>query len=234
MAGFPVFTGNCPRNVSKDAKYGVGHDKRTRALGVGLTYSTSDDALWHMTTVEHPELMAMVNAVKVQHGDRPHGPFYINEFKQVIVPVGNPVQYYFAGKYEAPLRFRYNGRTISGEPIDQSGKPLQPGDRWTGPHAGIPYVLTATGADIYYKRWPQPEVEQRVKLSTKRGKSTAVQVARLLSLLKGSSGGRFYVNEFCCVFSPVSDGDVLEYLYFGQIDLNCWFPEETSTALVTV
>jgi len=236
MAGFPLFTGNCPRTVSKDAKYGIVHDKRTRALGVGLTYRTSDDddEQWHMTTVEHPDLVAMVNAVKVQHGDGPNGPFYINEFKQVIVPVGKPVQYYYAGKYEAPLRFHYNGRTISGEPIDQSGKPMQPGDLWTGPHAGIRYVLTTAGNDIYYKAWPQPEVSRKVKLSAKRGSSTAAQVARLLSLLKGPSGGRFYVNEFCCVFSPVSDDDGFEYLYFGQLDLKCWFPEETSTALVTI
>ena len=111
---------------------------------------------------------------------------------------------------------------------------MQPGGRWTGPHAGIPYVLAAAGNDIYYKTWPQPEVEKRVKLSGKRGSATAAQVARLLSMLKGPGGGRFYVNEFSCVFSPVSDGDVLEYIYFGQIDLKCWFPEETVTALVAV
>jgi hypothetical protein len=234
MSGFPLFTGNCPRNVNKDAKYGIGLDKKTRALGVGLTYRTRDDERWHMTTVEHPKLVEMVNAVKMTHGSGPNGPFYINEYKQVIVPVGDIAQYYLAGKYDAPLRFEFNGRTISGEPVDQHGKPMRPGDRWTGPHAGIPYVLAATGNDVYYKTWPQPELEKRVKLSVKRGSGTAAQMARLLSTLKGPGGGRIYVNEFTCVFSPVSDGDVLDYIYFGQVDLNSWFPEEIPSTPVAV
>lgn len=234
MANFPLFSGNCPRNVSKDAKYGIGFDKRTRALGVGLTYRTRDDERWHMTTVEHPKLVAIVNAVKMAHGSGPNGPFYINEYRQVIVPVGDSAQYYLAGKYNDALRFEFNGRTISGEPVDQHGKPMQPGDKWTGPHAGIPYVLAAGGNDIYYKIWPQPEVEKRVKLSAKRGATTAAQMARLLSTLKGPGGGRFYVNEFGCVFSPMNDGNGLDYIYFGKIDLKSWFPEETPSALAAV
>jgi hypothetical protein len=234
MVTFPLFTGNCPRNVNKDAKYGVGFDKKTRALGVGLTYRTRDDERWHMTNVEHPKLVAMVNAVKMAHGSGANGPFYVNEYKQVLVPVGDSAQYYLAGKYDVPLRFELNGRTISGEPIDQHGKPMHPGDRWAGPHAGIPYVLTAAGNDVYYKTWPQPEVERRVKLSAKRGAAAAAQMARLISMLKGPGGGRFYVNEFGCVFSPMNDETGLDYVYFGQIDLNSWFPEEVANTLAAV
>ena len=220
MKTFAVFPGNCPHNVSKDAKYSVrGTDAR-----IGLTYRTADDERWHMTTKAHPELADMVNDVKRTHGRGANGPFYINEYKQVIVPVGDEVQYYLAGIYDTPLQFEFDGKTISGEPLDLDGKPLRPGDTWTGPHAGIPYVLTAAGNDIYYRIFPRPGVEKRVKLSAEKGKSAAEQIARLLSAFKGSGGGRFYVNEFCSVFSPINGSDGLQYIYIGQINLDSWFP----------
>ncbi|HJT76254.1 MAG TPA: hypothetical protein VJ739_03555 [Gemmataceae bacterium] len=230
MAGFPVFAGNCPRNVSKDAKYCVRRGPNGRPV-VGLLYCTADDERWHMSTEAHPELVDRVNAVKMAHGGAPYGPFYINEFKQVIVPVGEASCYFLAGKYEGALRFEFEGRTISGEPFGLDGQRLRPGDTWAGPHAGIPYVLTAAGDDIYYRTWPRPDVEKRVKLSATRGRATAQQMARLLASLKGPGGGRFYVNEFGCVFSPINGEDALDYVYFGQIDLNCWFPGVDMDAL---
>jgi len=221
MTPFAVFAGNCPRNVSKDAKYAVrGTDGR-----IGLTYCTEDDERWHMTTEAHLTLAEKVNDVKKTCGSGPNGPFYINEYKQVIVPVGDAAQYYLAGTYDEPLRFEFEGKTISGEPVNLNGEPLQPGDTWAGPHAGIPYVLTAAGDDVYYRTYPRPDVERRVKLSKKRGKGVAVQIARLLSAFKGPGGGRFYVNEFYSVFSPVNGIDRLQYIYIGQIDLDSWFPD---------
>ncbi len=215
-----LFPGNCPHNVSKDAKYSVrGSDK-----GVGLTYCTADDERWHMTTTAHPALVEMVNDVKSTHGSGPNGPFYINEYKQVIVPVGDATQYFFAGTYNEPLRFKFEGRRISGEPLDFDGTPLQPGDTWTGPHAGVPYVLTAEGDDVYYRVFPRPNVENQVKLSAESGRTVAAQVARVLSAFKGQGGGRFYINEFCSVFTPINGADGLHYLYIGQIDLDSWFP----------
>jgi hypothetical protein len=139
--------------------------------------------------------------------------------------IGDEAQYYFAGTYDAPLRFEFEGKTINGEPLDLGGKPLQPGDTWTGPHAGIPYVLTAAGDDVYYRTFPRPNVEKRVRLSAEKSKSAAWQIARLLSAFKGSGGGRFYVNEFCSVFSPINGTDGLQYIYIGQIDLDSWFPD---------
>lgn len=109
--------------------------------------------------------------------------------------------------------------------VDLDGKALRPGDTWAGPHAGIPYVLVAGGNDVYYRTFPRANVEKRVKLSVERGKSAAEQIARLLSTFKGSGGGRFYVNEFSSVFSPINGTDSLQYLYIGQIDLGSWFPD---------
>ena len=87
---------------------------------------------------------------------------------------------------------------------------------------------------MYYRTFPRPNVEKKVKLSDERSRSAAEQVARLLSTFKGSGGGRFYVNEFCSVFSPVNGTDGLRYLYIGQIDLSSWFPDPMgSTATST-
>ncbi len=219
MSSFPIFSGNCPHNVSKDAKYGVGGpDSRIR-----LIYSTKEGERWRLSTEAHPALAEMVNDIKMLHGSGPNGPFYINEFKQVIVPVGPSATYYYAGTYDQPLRFEFEGKTISGEPVDFSGKPLRPGDTWVGPHAGIPYVLKASGNDIYFRTFPRPNVEKRVSLSDVRGKSVAEKLARLLAAFKGPGGGRFYVNEFRAVFSPISSEGVLQYIYIGQIDLDSWF-----------
>ena len=108
------------------------------------------------------------------------------------------------------------------------------GDTWTGPHAGIPYELAATGNDIYYRTFPRPNVEKRVKLSAEKGKSGAEQIARMLSAFKGSGGGRFYVNEFCSVFSPINGTGGLQYLYIGQIELDSWFPDPMAAAVSAV
>ena len=218
MSTIPIFSGNCPRNVSKDAKYGVRGNGR-----IGLMYCTDDDERWHMTTKDHPALADMVNDVKITYGNGPNGPFYINEFNEVIVPVGSDAQYYLAGTYDQPLQFEFEGKTISGEPVDFQGRRLHPGDKWLGPHAGIRYVLKASGRDVYYRTYPRPNVEKKVTLSSQRGKDVAEQIARLLSAFTGPGGGRIYVNEFSAVFTPITRADELEYIYIGQIDLDSWF-----------
>src|SRR5262245_61327406 len=103
MPQFPIFRGNCPRNVSKDAKYSVRSGKTGPVIA--LTYSTYDDERWYMTTEQHPELVTLVNRAKTAHGNKPNGSFYINEYKQVIVPVADSDTYYLTGIYDRPLRF---------------------------------------------------------------------------------------------------------------------------------
>src|SRR5262245_29305794 len=171
MTIFPRFEGNCPRNVAKDAKYSV----RTGREGpvVALTYRAQEDERWYATTEKHPELVRMVNAVKLSLGLPPNGAFYINEYKQVIVPTAASEAYFLAGRYNQPLRFEFEGKTLSGEPIDLEGNPLASGDTWTGPHPGIPYLLAAGGDDIRYAIQPRPNVEKDVKLSNVIGSEAA-------------------------------------------------------------
>ena len=223
MPEYPVFRGNCPRNVSKDAKYTVRSGKT--APVIALTYCTAEDERWYMSTEEHPELVAMVNGAKIAQGNPPNGSFYINEYKQVIVPVVGSENYYYAGKYDRPLRFEFEGNRLSGEAFDLAGNPLAEGDAWVGPHPGIPYTLCAGGNDIKYTVNPRPNVEKDIKLGKLIGPTEAQAVAAMVRAHKGHAGGRFYVNEFCTAFAPIQEGWETRYAYLGQIDLERWFPE---------
>jgi hypothetical protein len=222
---FPAFTGNCPKNVSRDAKYAV----RSGADGpvVGLVYESANGEQWHPTTEDHPELVDMVNAVKLAIGGTAQGPFYINEYGQVIVPAGPDGQYYYAGDYEGLVEFEFEGNVLSGRGVGLDGRPFEPGDEWTGPHPGIPYILEAGGADIRYESQPRPAVIKKVRLSDHVGKADARAMAQRVHAVKGWQGGRFYVNEWGEIFAPVRrDGD-LSYVYVGHLDLlsDPWFPK---------
>jgi hypothetical protein len=219
-----VFGGNCPKNVSKDAKYAIRSDRGE--LVVALTYVSAIGERWFATTDDHPDLVEMVNRVKTQMGDAPNGPFYINEHGQVIVPAGPSATYYLAGEYDMPLRFEFEDTILSGEGLDLDGRVLEPGDLWTGPHPGIPYQLMAGQRDIYYKAFPRPYVETRPRLSAAIGVGPASAFADRIQAVKGWRGGRFYVNEWREIFAPVSGRDGLEYRYIGHLQLDDpWFPK---------
>jgi hypothetical protein len=222
---FKEFTGNCPKNVSRDAKYGV----RSSSNGpvVGLVYRTADGEQWHPTTEDHPDLVAMVNAVKTTHGEGPNGPFYINEYGQVIVPAGPDARYYLADEYDGLVEFEFEGNVLSGRGVGLDGTPIEPGEAWTGPHPGIPYVLAAGGDDIHYQSHPRLRVTRKVRLSESVGAAGAREMAERIQAVKGWQGGRFYVNEWGEMFAPVNRAAGLSYVYVGHLDLldDLWFPK---------
>jgi hypothetical protein len=212
---FPLFGGNCPKNVSRDAKYAV----RSGPDGpeVALLYEANNGERWYATTHAHDQLVEMVNAVKVTYGLAPNGPFYVNEYGQVIVPVADG-KYYLAGEYEDPIEFLFEQNILSGRGVDLAGRDLDPGDEWVGPHPGIPYVLKAGGADVYYELEPRPNVRRRVHLSDDVGTDAARAFASRIQTVKGWQGGRFYVNEWREIFAPLSERDGLRYLYVGHLE----------------
>src|SRR5215469_1543570 len=118
------FPGNCPRNVAKDAKYSV------RARGqvgpaISIIYKTNDGERFYLATSDHQELVRMVSSIKEEFRGGPLGPFYINEYRQVIVPAGSAGEYYYAGEYYEDLEFAFNGGILSGSPVNATGQPLQ-------------------------------------------------------------------------------------------------------------
>lgn len=228
---YAVFRGNCPGNVRKDAKYAI----RSGPGGpvVALTYDAGDGEKWHVTQRDHPELVRMVNAVKLEMADRLNGPFYINEYRQVIVPAGPSATYYLAGEYANDLEFDFEGKRLTGRAVALDGTPLRPGDTWIGPHAGIPYVLNASGTDVYFETEPRPNVTKRFLLSAATSKDTAASFARRLRSLKGFGGGRFYVNEWRELFAPLMRSGSLEYIYAGPLSPSePWFPKPVDTSRI--
>ena len=225
MTEFAIFPGNCPRNVNKDAKYAV-RTKNGRPV-IALRYLSADGEEWLATTEGHPALVEMVNRVKTTMGDAPNGPFYINEHHQVIVPVADR-NYYYAGEYQAQLRFEFEEKTLSGKAVDLAGRRLSPGDTWDGPHPGIPYILKAGGGDVYYNAQPRPNVTKKVMLSSEVGTDEARSFADRVMNVKGFEGGRFYVNEWRELFAPVSKQNALTYVYIGHLDIDNgepWYPK---------
>lgn len=221
---FPRFRGNCPSNVARDAKYSV--RERGGESVVTLQYRTPDGERWLVTNRDHPQLVKMVNAVKIQHRASPKGAFYINEYKQVIVPIGAEKDYYLAGEYEAPLEFEFEGNILSGDAKTFGGNPLAAGDEWFGPHPGIPYKLKAGGQDIHYRAQLRADVTKEMFLSTFCGKEEARLLAQRLLEVKGFQGGRFYINEFRQLFAPVAQGRDWKYVYIGKLaPEDCWFPK---------
>jgi hypothetical protein len=169
----------------------------------------------------------MVNDVKQALGLRPNGTFYINEYHQVIVPTTASEDYYLAGTYAQPLRFDFDGKVLSGDPVALNDTPLSPGDTWEGPHPGIPYILEAGGQDIKYTTTitvQGGQIERTVKLSRVIGRDRAVRVATQIRAVKGFAGGRFYVNEFRSIFAPLPEAEQLRYVFIGGLDVNDWFP----------
>jgi hypothetical protein len=222
------FNGNCPGNVARDAKYSIKSIKDKKIFGVGVEYIAGGGERWHPCIDNHPVLVEMVNAIKLELAGIPGGAFYINEYRQVIVPVteaGTSV-YYYAGEYASDLIFDFEGKQISGRPLSLAGTPLRPGDRWEGVHPGISYVLRAGATDIYYEVDVKPGVTRRGMLSQKIGVSNAREAVQIVANIKGHQGGRFYVNELRQIFTPLELNNQLEYIYVGALpEPGKWFPK---------
>lgn len=219
------YTWNLPKNVSKDAKYAIRRNKGK--MEVGLLFRTDFGEQWSLSTAEHPKLVEMVNAVKIEATGNPGGSFYINEYRQVIAPCGDGSDvYYYAGEYLQDLEFLFESQVISGRAIGTDGKKLRPGDTWQGVHPGIPYVLKAGAKDIYFESIPRPNVKRKELLSKYTTPADAQAFAARIRSVKGFEGGRFYVNERRHIFAPLKTDDGMEYLYIGDLaKADPWYPK---------
>ena len=121
------FGGNTNTSVVKQGKYRVVHHQE--GFAVEVVIETPDDIRSYPTSRAHPQLVEMVNRVKTASDGREGGPFYINEWHQVIVPVGDPVKYFYAGEYSQQIVLSLDGVEFSGRPHDDTGNLLKPGDQ---------------------------------------------------------------------------------------------------------
>ena len=239
-----LYTGSWPKNVSKLAKYSVRlHEDEWK---VTVFCDVGEGMRFLAVQYGGSNIPKLVNSVKLGLGQSEGGTFYINEYCHLVVPikVDNTSYYYFAGKIPEPdFQFKFEGEELTSYPKYPDGRPLSIGDEWVGPRPGIPYVVAAGGADIYYRRpaispTDPSKIRERVELKVKLSKVCEDKVAMKSNLnkvteFKGSSGGRFYINEHHAIFAPVSngDGDGINYIYCGQLNMSGWFPEPIQPAI---
>jgi hypothetical protein len=213
------YPGLCPSNVNKDAKYSVVHSA-AGSMEIRLVYRVSNREKALLTTDRHDELVDMVNQVKLELTGDPGGAFYINEYRDVLVPDTINGGSIYAGNYTRDLEFDYNGTPITPRPPQG----LKPGDPWPGPHVGIRYILMPAGRDIRYELKSSRATLEHW-LSDDVGTRPANELARRIAAIKGNSGGRFYINEASEMFAPLDaeEGGV-DYLYIGPLEDSAWFP----------
>ncbi len=220
------YQGHWPSNVGKDAKYSV--KTRDGVWKVNLLYRVNSGDEYLLAAEEHDELVEMVNVVKRATNNTEGGAFYINEYHHVLVPsMGGRM--YFAGEYNKPLGFPFNGGRIG----PKAPEGLKPGDPWPGPHAGVAYTLAAGGNDLYHEASKVDahgqEFTKKIKLSDFAGPANAKGLANRLAAIKGSAGGRVYINEASEFFSPVANRGY-EFIYLGHLEPDAraepdeWFP----------
>ncbi len=147
---------------------------------------------------------------------RARGAFYVNEYGDVLVPDGVGGSY-FAGNYDKRLEFAFNGGVLT----SRAAPGLEPGDVWEGPHPGIRHTLCAGGADVKYESKNGARTTE-VRLSDQVGAGAARATAARIAAVKGSSGGRFYINEAAELFAPVAAQNY-DFLYIGHLEDSSWF-----------
>lgn len=215
-----VYEGHWPGNVSRDAKYAL--RMKDGEYKVHLNFRMSTGVEYLLSSDTHQNLVAMVNGVKREVSGPEGGAFYINEYYHVLVP-GTDGKTYFAGEYNTFIEFDFSGGKIG--PVPPHG--IKAGDPWPGPHVGIPYTLAAGGDDFY---WESRGVDshgqsytQKSRLSDALGKDRAKELANRIAAVKGSQGGRVYLNEASEFFSPPANPGE-DFIYLGHLDPYDWFP----------
>ena len=232
-----LYRGQWPQNVSKTAKYAVRIvDGKWK---VTVSYDLGEGLMFLAVESGDTDIAERVNQVKRAIEGQEGGVFYINEYQHLIVPVarGGSSHYYSGGKVDCEFHFEFEGKHLTSKPVNLDGSLLAPGDEWVGPRPAVPYVLAAGGKDIYFESpaltdTNPPEIRQgvtrKVQLSKiLRDKALVTKILRPIWDVRGHQGGRFYVNEHRAIFTPVDkgDGNGLNYVYCGQVDLAAWFPE---------
>jgi hypothetical protein len=243
MNGPSLYRGLWPQNVSKLAKYSVRFIDGT--WKVTVLYEAAAGLRYLAVEGGGTDVASRINDVKKAFRDQPGGAFYVNEYRHIIVPVtgslgsGTGSNYYYAGRLDLEFRFEFEGQLLTTRPIHPNGTSLTVGERWIGPRPGIPYVLAAGAGDNYYETPAltdedppkvRPSMKSRVQLSrVLSDRALVARACRPIADRRGHQGGRFYVNEYDAIFTPVDagDGNGLDYIYCGQIDRSVWFPEPT-------
>ena len=169
------------------------------------------------TTKAWEQVVADINDIATLHTGQSGGVFYVNEFKQVIKPIGDSsgVVDIYVGEYpRLHFVFDCNGKLIDNANVTG----LEVGSPWPHQKVGIKYHFSAHREEIYYEM-PEGNVIRRHAFKA------PPDLGHALWTVKSRQGGIFYVNEHGNVFAPQTDEVSGPDLYVGTIDLSQWLPK---------
>lgn len=184
---------------------------------VAIRWYRSEVEILECIAAPDPAIDAMgraINALKLDVAGKRGGAFQINEFGQVLVPASASAVRYWVG-------------TLEGVPIFTEPHPERrifhldgengaaPGDPWTLPFLGMPYVMPA---DMRYFFWRNTE-EGKLKIRP------PVYDEGLVRAFRESRGvsGRFIVNPNGLVLTKRNSDGHAVFVY--KLDLKKWYPK---------
>lgn len=214
-----IWTGYRSVNIPVERKYSIKTSKYHRKHRPTIQFTDYQNNIVYSevyTKDAFEQLVNDINEIALLHNGAEGGVFYVNEFKQVIKPVGisEDADNIYVGEYpDLHFVFDCKGRLIDN--ADVSG--LVVGDPWPHQKVGTKYHFSAYRAQIYY--------EQQDQNTIRRCPFAASQdfIYALWSVKNG--GGVFYVNEHGHAFAPKSDEGASPDIFIGTIDLNHWLPK---------
>lgn len=196
-------------------KYAVRYHPR---LGRRVTCTLNDRDTGAEVTLFSPEPHPKIES-RIPDG----GPFFVNEWKQVLKPILGEEGYrdvLYLGEFpELHFQFRFRDRVFDNALSDD----LRPGDRWEQQEVGMMYSYDLSQGTVSREiiSWEDfAAVHQTETLDHPAGNLLeAFARAR-----PGRRAGRFYVNEHGIVFLPATEEADMP-VYVGRIDIRVdpWF-----------
>ena len=217
-----IFTGPREPVIPRERKYHLRrsreHDEyRPSIVFVDHRSGTLEEYEAIHTEDPWPQVVNDINEIAEVHTGASGGIFYVNEYKQVIKPVGTaPTVDIFVGEYPGiNFQFEIPGvKTIDNSDVSE----LQVGDDWPHHKVGIRYHYSAGRGQVFYRK-EEGNVIRRVAISV------PASLEKGLYLTKDGSGGQFYVNEHGHAFAPSVKNPTGPDVYVGSLDLSArdWF-----------
>lgn len=163
------------------------------------------------------QMVIAVNRAKQGHGRQAGGSFQVNEFGQVICPVGAGPERYWVGEVTGVPSFadpRQVGTTFElWLPVS-----TRAGTPWERPYVGMKFNLDAN--DSIYFREEDGDTTRKIRLD----KVDPDLVHRFHQVRRSGQAVRFIVNLHGVVLTKTEPD--WQPVFIGHIDLNRWFPKQ--------
>lgn len=216
-----VWTGYRSVNIPRERKYSVTFARPY------AQYRPTIQLTDYGTNIVYPEIYANkawervvddINDMATLHQGQAGGVFYVNEFKQVIKPIGDGsgVDIYVGEYPDLHFVFDRNGVLIDNGDV----RGVRAGDPWPHQKVGIKYHYSAYRGEIWCET-PEGNVIRRHSIKAPE------ELAQALWIVKKTQGGIFYVNEHGYAFAPQNEDDSGPDVYLGRVNMAEWFAKRT-------